>query len=550
MTFSDYYAHTLDSDVRGAPLDTIVSAAWNERSHDYALEPDEIVNTKQLTHTLTSLSDVFRSARQRFNNYKLRSPGTEELNEELAAFTAAVLNHSPGPGSETLGDQLRHHMSSWLSQRAHHLDKAHRRARSLYADLRGERPSDYLVFRFEHLGGEDLNEARAIPVDRVPYQIVPSRDDQPPLRGAEQHRRENMLFPTEEQAHDYLQFFALPNKPVEEQQKIRESVEQGRLRITSENHTVFGENSYYDPVEPRPKIISRTKQGQVGKIAAEPYKLFASLFGERDTYSYDSIALWPANMDPADNVRFLLGLAHSDLATAGNGSVATGKAESEATFYDKASYIRDGFRVTTQNNTPGSPYDFHSLAAQIARDNDDYDEFRQISQVLPPSHQEESKRKLTYHWAVGNSDRVPSALNDLYDETLERITDAHKRHREEIVRRDADIVEHGEASEHDFQDLLRGWKGEITAQLPSLEYTDSKAGEVNVPLEVMVADEPPYRHGAGWYSGNLDADSPGVGLGNHAGYKSGMLDRHEELRRKGLLGAYEVLADSFPTLSA
>lgn len=554
MSFSDYLSSRLTSVKAGSELEEVVDAVYREREKDYSLKPSKhVVGTRELTHALTTLSDMFRYGRQRFELYKVISDSTiSELNEEFGHFTEAVLNYEPGANRDSLGDQLHEDLSSWLSERAAHLDNIHRRARSTFEGLQGTDADDYLVFRFEHLKGDpSTNEAVAIPTEDIPHRIVPSQDSRTPTKylGAEERRRDRMDFPTEEQAYEYLQWKKLTNMSVGEQQRIREAVGKGDLRITSENHSVFNQANGYDPSNPSPKLISRTKQGQVGRVAAEPLKLWASMCGERDSYSYDSIALWAANMEPAHNIRFLLGLAHGNLATAGNGTTSHDEVSCSEDFYGAASYIREGFRVLRQNDTPGGPDDFHRVAARIARERDEYESLRQIAQVRPPAHQKESKRRLTYEWAVGDRDAVPDQLASLYDETLDHLVTAYDHYKDsEAARRDADIVENGARSDYDFTDTVVGWKGEVIAQFRAAS-DRSKAGSVNVPFECMISDEPPYRLGAGWYSDNLDSDAPGVHAGNHASYKDGQLGELERLEKQGLLASVELLADYFPTLS-
>jgi hypothetical protein len=362
-----------------------------------------------------------------------------------------------------------------------------------------------------------------------------------------------MHFPTEQEAHQHLQQYLrdLAITTPRKARRIKHALRRGELRITSENHSVFTDQATYDPNQPEPKLISRTKQGQIGDIASEPLKIWKTMFGERDTFSYDSIALWSANMDVEDNIRFLLGLAHSPKTVAGNGDAtrSTPRPTDETRFNDVVGYVQDGYRITAKNHTPGSPFDFHRRAAHLAQRQPEYEGVREIARLQVSDRQQEAKREMTYDWAVGNDSRVPGTLAKLYEETLSGLKKDYEAFRDAVISpRDADLVRNGDDSSYSFKDTMLGWKGELITQFQrngQCSTRSSKAGEVNVPLEVMIGDEPPYRNGAGWYS---DADGPGRGNGNHAGYKAERLATKQYLQENGLYGSYQAFAKHFPTV--
>lgn len=426
-----------------------------------------------------------------------------------------------------------------MQERSVQLDRAHQDAIRFHSAK--SEVENRVVYRFEDLD-EGKQHAKSLPVSDVK-----KRSAKPQTR-AEEQRRQLMQFPTEGQARQYLEmnFHQLLREPgVVEELDFVNKYNDGHLRVTPENTTILGSGT-----QPA-KIISRTKQGKIGKIDSESYKLFKSITGLRaekgkKPYSYDSIAMWHTNLDPEDVISTALHYYHD--ANTSNGGRPDEAITDADTFYETAPAGQSGYNVTAQNDTPGAPYEFHRLLHTKARRASLSQRIQQLTALQPSGYLDSQKQAYMQNWLDGLKPRSEEerTYQELLNETRAELASTYNRFLNNVIKpRDKALAEKGSESGLTFGDLITGYKGSLIRRQTPVK--QRKRQEINVPFELRLNDnEDTDREGAGSISG---AKGEGEGIGKHVEYKRHRTEAANLLREKGLFKPYKVIRERLPILS-
>ncbi len=538
----------------GTPQDTLTTTIRKLYSSDTAKHheqrPDNtIVYNRGFNETLKRVSGALTAVRKHYESWREQQNTAASKRQganDFAEITQALLDHKPHGHKQSTGDGLETQLDEWMQTRAVQLDRAHQHAIDFHVEKRRVSESNVenrVIYRFEDLE-TGTHHATSVEPDAVKNVSGKGSTD------IEEQRRRLMQFPTEAQAKRYFELNfnrLLQNPGCVEELRLTEKYRSGVLRVTSENTTILGTGR-----EPA-KIISRTKQGKVGEVDSESLKLFKSITGLRadqgkKPYSYDSIAMWHTNFEPEAIISTLLYYYHDDY-TSNGGKAHKDSIQDAKSFYEAAPGGQSGFNLSSINDTPGSPYDFHRILESKANRANLSRIGEEITHLKPSGRREGQKKRYIQGWLKGNKARnqEKQEIYALLDETRAELADAYDSFLSNVIKpRDRDLAKRGDASPYTFADINTGFKGNIVRRQSPLR--DSKKEVVNVPLELRVNDtEGPDRHGAG-YRSHVER-GPGVGEGQHTKYKQRRLQAGERLKNNGLYQAYQVIQDKLPTLS-
>ena len=529
MAFKQHLSQRLESG--STSLDTLVeNAVRNDTIQGEGVEPTNgLVYNRSLKNVLEILGDTLSVAtdaqQEAWKHAEGNKSEQEKISSQYASFVNALFS-TQYSSSQTFGQRFTEALTSWYDQRAHMLDIEHKKVENLLSKITGETPKPYLGIQVEiydsSIPGSDKAYSKKIPLDSlIPEDIATFRVNEQQRKRIKEIKKGS--FPTEEEARNIVykkldsieeSLFGAPNG------NITRLYEQGKLNITTLNISELNEGN-----GEKRRIQSRLKSGRANMIDSEAYKLFEAMTGQRDDYSYDSVALMLSGVTPEEITKTLLSY--------------------------HASHNTQHLSITPENNTPGSHLHFLNELQDITREESNT-YIREIGRAQQHPQGEMSKNALIKRWVanepIDTSFGNEREIRQYFDEALHTIAAQYQEFIEDQARRDKKIVQN--QTDKTYIDSVIGFDGELIRTQQS--QSSSPEGEVNVPLEFLVMPfSNHYKNGAGsLYKAvfNESVDGPRKGEGNHKDYASKRLQRKQSLKQRGQLKAYAEFQKLQPRL--
>lgn len=533
MSFRQELSSRLRED-KDLSLDELTKKAFRSRSiRGQGVQPNsDLVYNRDLTHLLDRLGDVLKvgtDAQREAYRGATTERQRKKVSEDYASFIKSVLQ-TKSSSSTTVGGEFKQGLGNWLGQRSQMLSKEQEELESTLEAITGESAKRLIELKVESYNPDIKVKGKSLmlPLNRLkendilPYGFGDNAEESiAEIRSGER-------FPTEEEARNIVieNIDDLSRKAgVGDIPGLETLYKNGEINIITLNRSEIG---VAEGMQDKRVIQSRTKSGAVEQtgseketIHSETYKLFKTLTGQRDEYSYDSIALMASGLNSYELIKTVLS-------------------------YDTSSRVNE-FRLTPENGTPGSPYQFYNELQEVTRSK--LPEIREFGRSRRSAYGETTRNKIVQRW-IRNEGLDPDTKNEeqyreALDEALALLSAQYESFVEDQATLDREIALNN-LPDKGYLDAIVGFESDlITTQKSS---TDGANGHVNVPFELLIHPfSAHYNKGVGALYEEVygePVNGPRVGEGNHQGYAQTRRGRKKKLQEKGLYEGYKAFEEA------
>lgn len=532
MSFHQELSSRLRED-KETSLDELTKKAFRNHSiRGKGVQPNsELVYNRELTRLLDRLGDVLKvgtDAQRDAYEGATTERQRKKVSEDYAAFINSVLQ-TKSSSSTTVGEEFKQGLGNWLGQRSQMLSEEHKRIEDTLGTITRDSPKRFIEIKVESYNPDTKVKPNSLMIplnqltenDILPYGFgVNAEESISEVRSGER-------FPTEEEARNIViaNIDDLSRKVgVGDVPGLETLYKDGEINIITLNRSEIG---VARGMQKKRVIQSRTKSGAVEQtgsekdtIHSETYKLFQSLTGQRDEYSYDSIALMASGLSSYELIKTVLS-------------------------YDTDRRVNE-FKLTPENGTPGSPYQFYNELQEVTRNKSR--EIREFGRSRKSVYGEAARNNIIQRW-IRNEGLDPATTNEKkyresLNEALASLSAQYNSFVEDQAILDKEIAL-GKKPDKGYLDAIVGFASDlITTQKSS---TNAANGHVNVPFELLIHPfSAHYNKGVGALYEEVygePVDGPRVGEGNHQRYAQTRRGRKKKLQQKGLYKGFKVFED-------